>query len=107
MGLHVCEFSAEKLLGTLNAQSLHLIDMLATTVITLAGQTFRVFIGKDGTHCGDHSGRSKVLGGNQFQTVLLARQFAAHHGRDFGIKLRYKSDRIQGFSVHSKILLSY
>ena len=87
VGLYIGKFRTETGLGTVNAELLNFINKVASAVITLSGQAFGILIGQNGAHGRHHRRRSKVLGSNQFQTILLAGKFPVHHGSQFRIKL--------------------
>lgn len=70
--LNVGELSPEELLHTVDGELLHLVDDLATAIVTLAGQALGIFVGEVTAHgCHDLVG-DEVLTGDEFHAPELA-----------------------------------
>ena len=83
--LHVDEAAAEKLLGALDGEPLDRVDMLAAPIIAAAGIALGVLVGQYRA-LGLHDGAGDdVLGGDQFDLVLLAQQFVADRRGELGV----------------------
>ena len=95
VGLDVGVLGAEELLGPIAGQVLDHVDVLAAAVVAPAGIALGVFVGQ---HAADglHDGRAGVVfAGDHFQAVLLALDFGAHGGPDFGV---FFGDEVHGGS---------
>ena len=82
VGLHVCPACTEDLLQTIDGELLDLIDNLTTTIITLAGQTLGILVGKHRTHGLEHLVADDILGGNQFNTLHLTLTLLGNQVKD-------------------------
>jgi hypothetical protein len=87
IGLDVGEVGAEQLLGTLDGEGLGDIDELAAAVIALAGITFSILVGHDRALRLEHGAGHDVLGGDQFDLVLLAAEFVTDGAGDLWVGL--------------------
>ena len=83
MGLHIGIFRAEQLLGTLDGNTLDLVNVLAAAVIALAGVALGVFIRQDCAHGGDDGGGGDIFRSDQLDILPLPPQLP-FHGRGQG-----------------------
>jgi len=90
MRLHVGETAAEQELGPLDGQRLGDVHLGAAAVIAPARITLGVFVGENRTLRLQHRARDDVLAGDQLDAVLLAGQFAADDGGQFGVGFRQR-----------------
>ena len=70
--LHVDVFGAEKLLGAVAREVLHVIGEFAAAVVALAGIAFGVFVGEDAAGGFQHRFGGEVFAGDQFDLAVLA-----------------------------------
>src|SRR5439155_14763166 len=87
MGLHVGEAAIEQLLGALDGEGLDLVDILAAAIVAPARIAFGIFIGIDRALRFEDGARDDVLGGDQFDLMLLAAELALDRGSDGRIGL--------------------
>ena len=73
--LDICPFSIEDLFQPFDSNRFALVYYLATTIITLAGITFGVFVGQAASHGLHHLVAHKVFRSNQLDTFQLALMF--------------------------------
>ncbi len=85
MGLYVGVLRAKEFLGPLARQILHDVGKLAAAVVALAGIAFGILVGEDRAHGFEHGFADEVLGGDQFQTFMLAADFVVDGGGDLRI----------------------
>ena len=71
MRLHIGVVTAEEFLGPVDGQILHHIHTVAAAVVSLAGISFRVFVGQRAAHGGHHGLTHPVLGRDQFNVAVL------------------------------------
>ena len=71
MRLYVGIITAKQLLGTLDCQILNHIHAFAAAIISLAGITFRIFIGQRTAHSCHNRLTYPVLRSNQFDMTVL------------------------------------
>ena len=87
MGLYIGIITAEQLLGTLDCQIFDDIHALTSAVISLAGITFRIFIGQGTAHSRHDCLAYPVFGSDQFNmtvlTILLVDNGLCHLGINF------------------------
>ena len=85
--LHVGVLGAEELLGALDGQHLDLVDLFAAAVPAPARIALGVLVGEHAALGLEHGRVGEVLGGDQLDVVLLAREFAGDGGVNLGIEL--------------------
>jgi len=103
MRLHVDVFSAEDLLQAIDRQLLDHVDMLATTVETLARITFGVLVGELGALGFHHSSGNVIFRSDQLDVIFLTDTLGSHGGGEFGIVL---GDG-QGLGIHGVETLAW
>ncbi|MOA06780.1 hypothetical protein D3C78_1264410 [compost metagenome] len=87
MRLNVGVVGAEQLLGAVDGQLLDHVDVLATTVVTLARVAFGVLVGQDRT-LGFHDGWAGVVfRSDQLDMLFLAQSFLLHGFEELGVVL--------------------
>ncbi len=96
--LHVGVLGAEKLLHTVLRQRLGDIDPFASTVISLAGISFGVFVGEHRALRLEHGLADEVLAGDQLDLVVLAMYLAGDCCKKLGVLIT------QGIVDHGKML---
>ena len=87
MGLDVRVVGAEELLRAIDGECFRDIDELTSAVIPLARVPFGVFVRHDRPDGLEDGRTDEVLGGNQFQSVVLALNLLADGGGDVRIGL--------------------
>jgi hypothetical protein len=90
------------LLGAVDSQLLDFVRVFATAVVTLAGISFRIFVGEDGAHSFQYRFGNEVFRGDQFETGGLALGFVTQEIGNFridGIERALHPDI--GFGDHS------
>ena len=75
--LHVGVLGAEEVLGPLDGQRLDLVHHFAPAVVAVAGVAFGVLVGEHAPHGLEHRDRREVLGRDELDVVLLARELPA------------------------------
>ena len=85
VGLHIGVLGAEKLLGPLDGQCLHDIDVLAAAIPTAPGITFRVFVGQGRTLRLAHRTAGEIFRGDQLDVLELPALFVVDGRGDGGI----------------------
>jgi hypothetical protein len=91
MWLNVREFGVEKGLKTLDAQILASIDELATPIVTMAREAFRVFGDHDAGHRQPRFLRRIILAANQLDPLVLPFRLQSEDVFDFPIHRRPSS----------------
>ncbi len=86
MGLNVGVICTEQGFHPIDGQVFGFVDVLATTVVALAGIAFGVFVGQHGTLRLHNPGAGVVLRSNQFDVLLLAALFFANGAKDLVVK---------------------
>ena len=86
--LDVGVIGAEELLGAIARDVLDDVDLLAATVVALAGKPLGVLVGEHGTGGLEHRQRDEVLGGDQLDGAALASELGVDGGRDLGVLCR-------------------
>ena len=87
MRLHIGEGAVEKLPGAFDRQVLGNIHILAAAIVAAPRIALGIFVGQDRALGFQHGARHDILGGNQFDLVLLARQLRGYGFGDLGIGL--------------------
>jgi hypothetical protein len=88
--LDIGELAAEQRLGALDGQPLDLVDHFAAAVVALARITLGILVGEHTALRLQHRLRDDVLGGDQFDLVLLALQLGRKDFRYCGIGLIHR-----------------
>ena len=83
--LHVGMLGVEERLGTFDRERLDPIDVLAAAVVALSWVPLGVLVVEQRAERLQNRRAGDVLGGNQFQGVLLALELVADRGADLGI----------------------
>ncbi len=86
VGLDIGVLGPEKFPGPGDRQFLHPIDPGAAPVVASAGVALGVFVGQGRTQGQEHLGAGVVLGGNQDQLLVLARDLAGDAAGDLRIE---------------------
>ena len=81
--LHVGIGGTKKTADAVDGHLLHLVHHLTTTVVTLAGIAFGIFVGQDGTHGAHHLVADKVFAGDEFDAAHLALLLGIDKSKDF------------------------
>ena len=84
--LHVDVVGAEQLLGTVDGELFDHVDMLAATVVTLAGIALSVLVGQHAALRFEHTRAGVVLGCDQFDVRLLAHVLGVHGSLEFVVE---------------------
>ncbi len=100
VGLDVGVLSAEQLAGALTSDLFGLVDAVAAAVVTLAGITLGILVGKAGAHRHHDGGGDDILGSDQLDVALLAVIFLLNGGADFGVILGHE---FHGFFDHGTV----
>src|SRR3546814_7112674 len=77
VGLDIGKAASEQCLDPLYCQRFDYVGIVTPTVITLSRIAFRILVGEHAAGRFKHCLRGDVLGGDQFDLVLLALQLAA------------------------------
>ena len=85
MRLHVREAAIEQRPGPLDGQRLGDVDELAPAVVAAARIAFRVFVGQHRAGGFQYRARDDVLGCDQLDLILLARQLRLHRRVQLGV----------------------
>ena len=85
MGLDVGEGAAKEQLGALDGEGLDLIGELGAAVVSRAGPAFDGFVGDDGAQGIEARTADQVLGCDQLDPVLLARELAREGRMDLRV----------------------
>ena len=85
MGLYVCVFSAEKLTSAFASDLFYDVNTFATTVVTLGGIAFCIFISENAAHCCHNGFGNEVFGSDQLDAASLTSELLAHCFTDFFI----------------------
>ena len=96
MRLNVREFGTVQLACAITCKVLHDVDLLATTVITLARQALGVLVRENATHSLHHGLRREVLGCDQLDGRTLTRQLLPERACHFRIGLLHMIDSHEG-----------
>ena len=83
--LDVGEAAAEQLLGALDREALGDVDVFATAVVAPPGIALGVLVGQHRALGGEHRRAHDVLGRDQLDLVLLARELLAERRRKLGV----------------------
>ena len=86
MGLHIGVVGAEQLLGAVDGQLFHYVDMLAATVIALARIAFGVFVGQYRALGFHHRRAGVVFRRDQLNVFFLTLLFSLHGFPQFGVE---------------------
>src|SRR6267143_5273551 len=92
---------AEQRLRAIDRELLDLIDDLAAAVIALPRQPLGIFVGQRRPHRLEHRDRHEILGGNELETVLLARHLAPDELGDLRIDFRERCLTVSHLSIFS------
>ena len=106
VGLHIGILGTKQFAGALNGDLLHHIHILAAAVVTLAGQTFGIFVGKHRAHSRHHSGRHQVLRCDQLNIIPLALQLLIHCRSNFRVRTCHLGNGIIVIRIHKIVLRS-
>ncbi len=96
--LNVGVLRPEELLGALDREGFGLVDKFATSIVTLPGISFGIFIGEDGSGGFDHCREGEVLRGNEFDVRFLALALAFDRGIELRIQFSEGRCVEEGFS---------
>jgi hypothetical protein len=98
MRLNVCVISAPKLASTGASDLLDLINKFTSAVVTLAGITLGILVGKNTARCEKNCLGNDVFGCDKLDITALTRKFSATRRADFGVKILYS------FKKHINVL---
>ncbi|MNO71754.1 hypothetical protein D3C76_626770 [compost metagenome] len=85
--LNVGVIGAEQFLGAVDGQLLNNVNVLATTVVTLAWVAFSVLVGQDRALSFHHRWAGVVFRSDQLDVFFLALSFLLHGGKKVGVVL--------------------
>ena len=85
--LYVGVCAVEQLAGALDCRLLHHVDVAPAGVIAGAGVSFQCLVGRCVTECVQHGAADGVLGGDEFDLLLLASPFAGQRLGDQRVSL--------------------
>src|SRR4051794_7295161 len=88
MRLHIRKGAIEQAFGALDRKLFGDIYVFAAAIIPAPRVSFRVFVGEDGALRLQYCAGDDVLGGNQFDLLLLAPKFAVNRAEYFWIGAR-------------------
>ena len=100
VGLHVRVLRAEELLGALDGDVFHLVDVLAAAVIPLGGVALGVLVGEHRAHRGEHRGADDVLRSDQLDVAALPGQLPSHRRADLGVGFGDEPNRVHHVLIH-------
>ena len=85
MGLNVGGFCSEKFFHTLDGDGLDLVNELTAVVVTLAGISLGVLVGKHAALSGTDGAAGEVLAGDELDAVILTLCLFIDQICDFGV----------------------
>ena len=98
--LDVGEAAAEQLLGALDRQRLDRVRRPAALIVAAARIAFRIFVGEDRALRLEHGAADDILGRDQLDLGLLARQLGLDRLGDLGVGIRQPlGEEAQGLDV--------
>jgi hypothetical protein len=86
VGLDVGVLGSEKPLGAVYRYLFCPVHVLATTVVALARQTFRVLVGEHASLSLHYRRRGEIFAGDEFQVAALTVKFLTYDSRHFRVR---------------------
>ena len=94
VSLYIRILCSEQLAGTFNSDILNYINVLASTVITLAGVSLSILVRKNASHSRHNSRRDDILTCNKLKISFLTCKLLVHCVSNIGIYSLEKADRV-------------